>query len=171
MIGNIRFAFLGGKIELSNFQYVTKNTIIKIHRLSATLQWWNQKIRYKELWLHKYLSLERQALLYKQQKRFGAKPFKGRGVYSGGIADGVSPASVFGNSHDVNDRGKIPRGFGRNHQDSNGQFKHKSNDDLSFSESGRVSKEINVDKERPSGASKAGSSDPADAQDELLAAP
>ena len=168
MIGNIRFAFLGGKIELSNFQYVTKNTIIKIHRLSATLQWWNQKIRYKELWLHKYLSLERQALLYKQQKRFGAKPFKGRGVYSGGIADGVSPASVFGNSHDVNDRGKIPRGFGRNHQDSNGQFKHKSNNDLGFSESGRVSKEINVDKERPSGASKAGSSDPADAQDEYF---
>ena len=50
-IGNIRFAFLGGKLALHNVQYVSKNVLVRIQRLVMTFRWWAPVYRREERWV------------------------------------------------------------------------------------------------------------------------
>ena len=50
-IGNIRFAFLGGKLALHNVQYVSKNVLVRIQRLVMTFRWWAPVYRKEERWV------------------------------------------------------------------------------------------------------------------------
>ena len=50
-IGNIRFAFLGGKLALHNVQYVSKNVLVRVQRLVMTFRWWAPVYRKEERWV------------------------------------------------------------------------------------------------------------------------
>ena len=50
-IGNIRFAFLGGKLALHNVQYVSKNVLVRVQRLVLTFRWWAPIYRNEEQWV------------------------------------------------------------------------------------------------------------------------
>jgi len=50
-IGNIRFAFLGGKLALQNVQYVSKNVLVRIQRVVITFRWWAPIYRSEEHWV------------------------------------------------------------------------------------------------------------------------
>ena len=50
-IGNIRFAFLGGKLALHNVQYVSKNVLVRVQRLVMTFRWWAPVYRREERWV------------------------------------------------------------------------------------------------------------------------
>ena len=50
-IGNLRFAFLGGKVAVHDVTYTTRNTVVRVHRFVFTMQWWNPNVRLRERWV------------------------------------------------------------------------------------------------------------------------